>query len=214
MDDETLTDALDASAPLTAEFTHERESALEALVTATKPASRRRRRARTGAVVAGSALLVGLGGVAVAEEVGWTSWWADDAAAEVTYTLPSGLECTEIVGNFKGDPEAVALAEEFMARPDLMESIDPSARYQEAREANRVAHLADGSTEPAGPGTIYWSDDAEYRYALDVAVTEAMYAYMEEHGGDLDGLTSEGEISCPGLVVPDLRGVEITSDAA
>lgn len=57
----------------------------------------------------------------------WHVPWANDAAAKYIYTLPSGAECTGIVGNVTGPPDAVAAANAFLGRDDLIKTIDIDA---------------------------------------------------------------------------------------
>jgi len=78
--------------------------------------------------------MLGFGGATAAAAFDWHSPWADDAAAEVTYTLPSGAVCTGIIGNFKGEDEAVAAAEAFMGQPTLIETLDIDGLNWEGEE--------------------------------------------------------------------------------
>lgn len=124
--------ALDASAPPTSSDTVQRAPALKALAREV-PTQTSRRRHRKPLVLGGviGVLMLGFGGAAAASAFDWHSPWADDAAAEVTYTLPSGAVCTGIIGNFKGEDEAVAAAEALMRQPKLIKTLDIDAALAE-----------------------------------------------------------------------------------
>ncbi|GIG53540.1 hypothetical protein [Demequina activiva] len=205
----TLDERLDSSAPATTAPTADRAEALRHLISATGP--RRRTRLRAGAAVAGGLALLGVGSVAAADAWGWTSWWADDAVSEVTYTLPSGAVCEGILGNFRGAAEEVQAAEEFMAQPDLLDRVDVETHYADARAANYVAILDDGIEVDAGPGTPYWSADDRYAQAVGLATSDALHDHLRDVGV-LERLSYEAESRCPGLVPAELRSREIRSD--
>ncbi len=200
-DNEALDALLDGSAPQVSAVTRERSTAMGALLDEVRPV-RPRRSWRTWAAFGGAALLLGAGGVATAESRPWESWWADDAVTELSYTLPSGAVCTGILGNVYGPEESVEAAEEFLARPDLLEILEPAIEAQvgDLVDAVRTAELADGQTVDAGPGTPYWSDDVAYHDAVWDAAVDAMYAQLEEDGYEIDGLSISGEERCPALV--------------
>ncbi|WP_062135840.1 hypothetical protein [Demequina aestuarii] len=207
--DHELDAKLNASVPVTTHRTRERDDALRAMVAATRP--KRRLRPRMGVAIAGGIALVGAGGVAAADALGWTSWWADDAVNEVTYTLPSGAVCEGILGNFRGTSEEVEAAEEFMAQPDLFDSVDVETHYADARAANYVATLDDGTEVDAGPGTPYWSADDRYADAVGLATSVALHDHLRDLGV-LERLSYEAESRCPGSVPAELRAREIRSD--
>ncbi|WP_084106061.1 hypothetical protein [Demequina sp. NBRC 110056] len=204
-----LDHALDASAPATSHRTAERDSALKELISSTRP--RRRAGLRGAAIATGAAALLGLGGVTAAASLGWTSWWAEDAVNDITYTLPSGAECEGILGNFRGNADEVSAAEDFMAQPRLLERLDVEAEYDRALAATYVATLDDGAEVDAGPGTPYWSADRHYAMAVGHATSDALYEHLRELGV-LDRLSYETEYRCPELVPADLEAREIRSD--
>lgn len=194
--DRQLDALLDASAPTITQRTAERDDALHAMVVVARP--RRRVRPRAGMAIVGGISLAGLGGVAVAAGLGWTAWWADDAVNEFSYTVPSGVVCTQIIGNFRGDPEAVAAAEDFMAQPDLFQTLDIDQALADVRADTHMRELPDGSNVPAGPGTPYWSEDRALTNAVSHASSTALIRELESRGLETDGFNWEAEQRCSG----------------
>lgn len=207
--DTELEEMLNASAPTTTRRTDERADALRAMVSATRP--RRRLRPRVGVAIAGGIALLGVGGVAAAEGLGWTVPWADEAVNEVTYTLPSGAVCTGIYGGFWGGPLEVEAAEAVMSRPDLIETLDIDRHYDGQRAKHYTATLEDGSRVPAGPGTPYWSDDEVYHRAVTLAASDAIWDEIDARGIESDILEWQSDSQCPGMVYAELSAPETWS---
>ncbi len=193
---------LSESAPPASEHGPRRKAALEAMARDARP-SRGRRVRRPLWVGAGALALVLVGGVAASAAFDWHSWWAHDAAADYTYTLPSGAVCTEISGNVRGPADAVAAANEFLGRSDLLDVIDVDTAITHLRSTPSLHELPDGTRVEAGPGTEYWTADLEYEHALDLAVSTALTDTLRAQGFALDGMSYQGELNCPDADLPD-----------
>ncbi len=202
VDDRDLDTLLSESAPATSEHGPVRTAALEAMARDARP-SRGRRVRRPLWVGAGAIALVLAGGMAASAAFDWHSWWAHDAAAEYTYTLPSGAECSEISGNVRGPADAVAAANEFLGRSDLLDVIDVEAAVANVRSDEHTYQRNDGEVVDAGPGTEYWTADFEYEHALDLAVSTALWDTLRAQGFAPEGMSYQGELNCPDADLPD-----------
>ncbi|WP_430868613.1 hypothetical protein [Demequina aurantiaca] len=210
--DSPLDHQLDASEPPTSPSTVQSAAALQALAreTAPPPTTRHRRSVVIGSIA--GVLALGIGGAAAASAFDWHSPWADDAAAEITYTLPSGAVCTGIIGNFKGDADAVRAAEAFMAQPNLVETLDIQSALSEYESDTFTQHLENGTVVDGGPGTPYWSDDSAYEIAVGTAAADAMLADLETQNIDRDGINWEGEYNCPGRALSEYDANRLASN--
>lgn len=201
---------LSESAPHTSEHEPRRTAALEAMARETSPRlSRRGRRGlRVVVVSAIGAATLGLGSVAAADALGWDAPWADDAAGEYTYTLPSGAQCSAIVGNVRGPDDAVAEANAFLERDDLLDRIDIDAAIAFLRAWPTTYDRDDGTTVDAGPGTEYWTSDFEYEQAMTRAVSEALWQHLADEGykGDFPAMSADFELNCPDADLPAWLG--------
>ena len=193
---------LNESAPPTSEHGQVRTAALESLARDARP-SRSRRLRQPLVAGAGALALVLAGGMAASAAFDWHSWWAHDAAAEYTYTLPSGAECSEISGNVRGPADAVAAANEFLDRDDLIDVIDVDTAIAHLRSTPSSHELPDGTRIEAGPGTEYWTADWEYEQALGLAVSTALWDTLKAQGFTLDGMSYQSELKCPDADLPD-----------
>lgn len=180
-EDRRLDEQLARSTPTTSAHTLERDHAVRDLITKTRPRSVGRRRRALGVAVSVAAL-VGLGGAAVADS-NWNSWWAPAAVHEYEYTVPSGGTCTGIIGNVDGlDSAAVAAAEDFLAREDLLELVDLESSRQ--LEQQPPAHL--------GEDYRVWS-------TMDTSVFVATLDHVRSLGLSVEDLSYEAEFYCPGF---------------
>jgi hypothetical protein len=185
----------------------ERTAALEAMVREAPTGLNRRgrRRLRAAVVSAVGIAALGFGGTAAADSLGWNLPWTG-GVAQATYTLPSGALCTVSVLNFEGQPDAVAAAEAFVSREDLLDVIDVGAAITEQRKGPNTYTLADGTKVDAGPGTAYSTADLEYEMAFNSAVNTAMTHALTAEGYDLSGMTSRGTLNCPDADLPAYMG--------
>lgn len=214
--DSPLDQQLDTSAPSTSADTVERVAALQALARETGPQPRSRRRRSVVISSIAGLLALGIGGAAAASAFNWHSPWADDAVAEITYALPSGAVCTGIIGNFKGDPDTVAAAEEFMSQPNLLEAIDADAEFEKKKASADNYGYYEGVDNGEtllymGPGSPYWSDDQAYERAVLHAASNAITAQLDAKGVTEDGLEWESEQTCPGAVEPSYGDEEASA---
>jgi hypothetical protein len=155
---------------------------------------------------AGALALVFAGTAGASAAFDWHAPWADEAAAAVTYTLPSGAVCTGIVGNVTGPPDAVAAANEFLGRDDLLDVIDIDAAITYLRSTPDAHRLSNGQVVDAGPGTEYWTADFEYEHALDMAVSTALWDALRAQGFTPEGMSYEGVLNCPDADLPAWMG--------
>ena len=119
-----LDDLLDLSAPRTTVVTHSVVDELTRLRVATsvETASAFPKRPWRRPVIAGLASVLLLGGAAAATAAVSNSWLplAQTRVASMTYTLPSGVECEERIGNVQGqDSRAVGVVENFYRTTDI-----------------------------------------------------------------------------------------------
>ena len=205
LENRDLDTLLSASSPATSPDGPVREAALEAIARDSRP-SRGRRVRRPLLAGAGALALVLAGGMAASAAFDWHVWWADEAAAEVTYTLPSGAVCTGIVGNVTGPPDAVAAANELLVRDDLFSIIDIDAAIADLRATPTMHTLPDGTIVDGGPGTEYSTADYEYEHAVDLAVSAALWDTLGEQGFALQGVSYEGVLNCPDADLPAWMG--------
>ncbi len=190
---------LSTSAPPTSPDGPERVAALEAMARDARPTRRRVRRPL--AIGAGALALVLAGGAAAAAAFDWPVPWA---VTTYSFTLPSGATCETAVGNLQGPPDAVAAAEEFLTREDLLDVIDLDAALADIEAGPRIHVLADGTEVDAGPGTEYWMGaDLAYLLAYARAVGDALGDYLVAQGYDDSGVGLEGVLNCPDRELPD-----------
>ncbi|WP_291383142.1 hypothetical protein [Demequina sp.] len=194
---------LSASSPATSEHGPVRTAALETMARDARP-SRGRRVRRPVLVGAGALALVFAGGMGASAAFDWHLPWQNDAAGSYVYTLPSGAECSGILGNVQGPANIVAATNAFMARSDLLDVIDVDAAIAFLR-ANPMTHvLPDGSEVAVVPGSPYWTADYEYELAFQKAFQDGLRADLAAEGYDLNSLTSfEEGFTCPGADNPD-----------
>lgn len=193
MSRDLLDDLLDRSAPATRAA---EPKDLAALSTAARDAATRRRRLPRVAIGVGiAALLVGGAGVAVANDLIWSSW-VTVPVGSYSFTLPSGATCTTQSGDVESaDPAVQAAVEEFY-RGDPMSRVDVDSALAELRADPVVATLEDGSTEVLVPGSPHFSFDEEYKLAIGVAVGDALAAHLAERGIPRGEHTALGETLC------------------
>lgn len=203
-----LDDLLDQSAPRTTVMTESVADELTRLRVATsvETASVTVRRPWRRPVIAGLASVLLLGGAATATAAVTNSWvpWAQTPVASMTYTLPSGVECEERIGNVLGhDPRAVDVVENFYRTTDigsLLTEEKIASTIEWIRQDSNIAVNADGSTEPAGYGTVHYNADEEYQQAVSMIVTAAVSTELADQG--IDGadrnLSSDSQAFCPG----------------
>ncbi|WP_233200739.1 MULTISPECIES: hypothetical protein [Cryobacterium] len=157
-------------------------------------------------VFAGLASVLLLGGAVTATAAVTNSWvpWAQTPVASMTYTLPSGAECEERIGNVLGqDPAAVEVVEDFYRTTDigsLLTTEKIASTIEWIRQDSNIAVNADGSTEPAGYGTVHYNADEEYQRAVSMIVTAAVSTELTNRGidGADSNLSSESQSFCPG----------------
>lgn len=191
---------LSESAPTTSQDGPVRAAALEAMARDARPSRRNVRRPL--AIGAGAFALVLAGGMAAGAAFDWHVPWANEAPLNYAYTLPSGAQCSGIMGNVKGPPDAVAAANAFLGRPDLLQVIDINAAIASLREGPDTYARGDGSQVDAGPGTPYWTPDYEYELAFGQAVQAALWDALASDGYSLSDMSMEGVGMCPGAQVP------------
>lgn len=203
-----LDDLLDQSAPRTTVITESVADELTRLRVATRveTATGTVRRSWRRPAVAGLASVLLLGGAATATAAVMNSWvpWAQTPVASMTYTLPSGTQCEERIGNVRGqDPHVVDVVENFYRTTDIgslltKEKIASTIKW--IRQDSNIAVNAEGLTEPAGYGTVHYNADQEYQQAVSMIVTAAVSTELSNQG--LDGadsnLSSNGQAFCPG----------------
>ena len=182
---------LNASAPPTTTHGPERLAALEAMARDARPTRRLARRPL--AIGAGALALVLAGGAAAAAAFDWPVPWAMDAAADYAYAVPGGGHCSGIMGNVEGPPDAVAAANAFLGRPDLLQIIDVDGAIGVIR----------GTEVDPGSGTEGRSADGEYQLAFQMAVQDALRHALAAEGYDLNVLSMEVVVSCSGPDAPN-----------
>lgn len=184
---------LSESAPLTSQDGPVRAAALEAMARDARP-SRGRRVRRPLLAGAGALALVFAGGMAASAAFDWHVPWANDAVAEVTYTLPSGELCPAIIGNLKGSPRAVEAAEELLGDPGFIATIDLDAAFAKYKQAAAEGETYfEGELVDGGPGTQYWDEDREWVESSGAAIVSAVEMHLDELGlaGELESFDSE-----------------------
>ncbi|TFD88928.1 MULTISPECIES: hypothetical protein [Cryobacterium] len=199
---------LDRSAPRTTVMTDSVADELTQLRVATSVETARvtARRPWRRPVFAGLASVLLLGGAATATAAVTNSWvpWAQTPVASMAYTLPSGVECEERIGNIRGqDPAAVEAVKNFYRTTDIESLLTKekiASTIEWIRQDSNIAVNADGSTEPAGYGTVHYNADEEYQRAVTMIVTAAVSAELANQGidGADSNLSSDGQSFCPG----------------
>ncbi len=186
---------LAGSAPGVSRPTAERSEALVHLVTATRLQALRgpgrpRRVPRAAAFVgAGALVLAGAGAAAAVVHSHWQVPWADDAVAQLRFTVPSGAQCEAIIGGFSGPHDTVAAAERYVHSTDLASVVDLDAAYAQVRLAS-----IDGSELPPTDE----NNDTRYRIAVSEAVYGAIAKEMGRQGLSVDGFQIQGDDHCAG----------------
>ena len=207
-DEDRLDGRLGQSSPSTTLLTDEVFDELSRLRVAAMPTpgsgGRRKRWTRPALTALIAFTLVGGAAAATAETIQLWSRWAESPDAVATYTLPSGAECELRIGNVHGsDREAVRAVEDFyqaanidalLTRGAIAETI-AQLRTEESNFMND-----DGSTEPAGYGTIHYSADSEHHSAVNRILTNTLSSEMARQGIDESesNLSYSGEGNCPG----------------
>lgn len=205
---DNLTELLDQSSPQTTRVTTDVADEITRLQATTRAsvqaAPHERRWLRP--VVAGVASVLLLGGAsAAAAATGlWTVPWADEAVASFTFTLPSGAECEQRIGNVTGlAPNEIAAVENFYRTTDFEALLTDDVIAEtivQRRTGDAIYQNADGSTEPGGFGTEHYNADKEYSTAVWDVVVTALDTELALDG--IDGietdLTFQGQLSCPG----------------
>jgi hypothetical protein len=196
---------LNASAPATSQHGPERTAALEAMARDSRPTRRRTRRPL--AIGAGAFALVLAGGVAAGAAYDWHVPWQDDAAP-FAFTLPSGAECTGIMGNVQGQADAVAATKALLGRSNLVDVIDIDAGIAWLRAHPMTDRLADGSEEVVVPGSPHWTADFEYQLGFQIAYQDAIRSNLAAQGYSMNSLEGlEAVITCPNAELPDMTDV-------
>ena len=203
-----LDDLLDQSAPHTTVITESVADELTRLRVATsaETATMPHRRPWKRPAFAGLASVLLLGGAVNATAAVTNSWvpWAQAPAASMTYTLPSGVECERRIGNILGqDPRVVDAVENFYRTTDLGSLLTQekiASTIESSRQAANVNVGADGSLESAGYGTVHYSADQEYEWAVTRIVSAAVSAELSSLGIDAadSNLSSMGQSICAG----------------
>lgn len=179
---EPLDALLTASAPPTITTSAEVRAALDDLVASSRPRWGWRRLLRRAPLTVGAVgvLLVGGTGVAVASG-GLPAWfgWAQQPDGVVHFTLPSGAECEQRIGEIVGEPEAAAVAAEIVDDPSLLERLDMDAAFEMV-----------GVGEPP--------TDNEYRMAVSWAVGEHVAGELRERGFHVSLHSISSQSICPG----------------
>jgi hypothetical protein len=167
----------------------------------------RRRVPRVAVIGLAAVLAISGAGAAAAATGGFTSWWADEADAVYTFTLPSGAVCEARWGNVMGDFSADGAREaarNYLRSVDGVDQADIDAQIARMRaDRDTWFQNADGTREPAWYGTAkYMSPDSEYEHALSSVVTNALWDELERQGfdaeEDLRNVSVSGEVNCPG----------------
>ncbi len=208
-DRERLDDLLDRSAPPARMIAGPVSDELEQLQIAARDAVVDAVPRRTWAkpAVAGLAALFLFGGAATAATATglWQPpWWADQALTSFTYTLPSGAECSHMVGVVGGsDPESIAVVESFYRSTDIGALLNDDAidtAIAQIRSEENTVITDDGSIEPAGWGTVHYNADQEYDSAMSRILTNAINAKLDSEGlrGADQNLSYLGNVNCPG----------------
>ena len=199
---------LDRSVPRTTLMTESVADELTRLRVATsvEAVSATARRPWRRPVFGGLASVLLLGGAATATAAVTNSWvpWAQTPVASMEYTLPSGVECEERIGNVLGqDPAAVEVVENFYRTTDIASLLTKekiASTIEWIRQDSNIAVNADGSTEPAGYGTVHYNADEEFQRAVSMIVTAAVSTELAGQGidGADSNLSSESQAFCPG----------------
>jgi hypothetical protein len=105
----------------------------------------------------------------------------------------------------KGPADAVAAANVFLGRDDLFKIINIDAALAFERQGPNTFDSG-GSQVDAGPGTAYWTADLEYEHAVSWAVSTALWDALKAQGYNLDAMSYEGALNCPGADLPAYMG--------
>lgn len=197
-----LDDLLDASSPATSRPSSVVDDEVVRMIVGAereaRPAGVLRHLPRPAA--AGVALAIVLGGAGAAAATGTWSPWAQAPDGVLTYTLPSGAQCEQRLGDVRGGRGEVV--REFLRTTDLQalvsEGVD-DAIAEIRTEENSFVH-PDGTREPAGYGTERYNADQEYQSAVWRVINEAVSEELDRSGTDpaeVD-LSWGGEANCPG----------------
>jgi hypothetical protein len=203
-----LDNLLDQSRPSTTLMTDEVLDELSRLRVATMPApgSVRRRKRWTRPALAALIAFTLVGGAAAATAATLQVWspWAGTPDAVALYTLPSGAECEIRIGNVQGsDPEAIHAVQDFYRAANIDALLTPNAidrTIAQLRTEDSTLMNDDGSTEPAGYGTVHYNADAEYAAAVNRILSNTLSAELARRGidGSESNLSYDGEGNCPG----------------
>jgi len=204
---EDLDELLDASSPPTTPITAEVAAEISRLRSVTLPAPGRRgprRWARpVGVTLAAVALLGGAASAAAATGL-WTVPWAPAALTSFTYTLPSGAQCEQIIGNVTGSDPAQVEAVEYVYRSTDFDALLTDEAIAATITQRRAAgpglyQNADGSTAPSGYGTTHYNADEEYSTAVYDIVVTAVYDELSSRGIEIGSDVSyQSQWNCPG----------------
>jgi hypothetical protein len=155
--------------------------------------------------IAGAAAIVLFGGAGAAAAATYDDWapWAQDPDLAYTYTLPSGAECEQRLGEvYSGDPELTAAVRDIMRNGDVVARADIDKWIGEIRAGKNTRVLDDGTEVPAGYGTAYYSADQEYDSAMSQAISEVIGDDLRDRGFNedpgADNLQWSGQGYCPG----------------
>lgn len=210
MDDEQWIgeDSLDAllrnAAPETTQVNTEIEEELARIVVRSRVDTREARppRRMRGVAAISFAAVVALGGAgaAAASTVDEWAWWAQDPTGTLTYTLPSGKECEQRLGDVNSTiPELTTAARDYLGSMDVFQAIDIDEEFALAKkEAQRYA---DNPAAQVGDPFVMPSDDELYETALFFGISKALTEEMERSGfsrriiGDA-GLELSGQNRC------------------
>ncbi|PPF69109.1 hypothetical protein C5C46_13600 [Rathayibacter sp. AY1E6] len=197
---------LDESSPRTSTVTDDVAVELAELQQLAAAEARVSRHRWVRPAVAGVASLVLLGGMATAAAAATGAWspWAETPDASITYSLPSGVQCEERMGDVQGtDPAAVAVVENFYQTTDIDALLSDGALQEtiaQLRTEDRSFINADGSRTPAGYGTEFYNADREYSTAVGRIISNALDAELAAQNVDVDAanISIAGEAHCPG----------------
>lgn len=197
---------LDESSPRTSTVTDDVAVELAELQQLAAAETRVSRHRWARPAVAGVASLVLLGGMATAAAAATGAWspWAETPDASITYSLPSGIQCEERMGDVQGtDPAAVAVVENFYQTTDIDALLSNGAlegTIAQLRSENNLIVNDDGSLSPAGYGTRFYNADSEYSTAVGRIISNALDAELAGRGidGGASNLSIAGEAHCPG----------------
>lgn len=203
MNDDTLHDLLDRSAP--AVETAPR-SEVDRMIAEARRVPRRRRARRTAAAASVTLLLLGGAGAAAASDAFSWAPWAQDPVGAVTFDTEAGLSCELRFSEWTGgaDPLFVAdvnrILREWYETEDIVASATdhlPAAYASVGPVALQPGETVD-SLPPGEFAHRQWVRDWS---AWDLAVADAEYARLSDHGirpGDdrFAGAERNGQIQC------------------